>query len=138
MQTLTGDIADKKTRLEKVKNDIKSSNYEGRLAEKLVKARDMDEQREKLTTEMGKLSSQADARARLDLKRTEIKNKTADVKNTCGHCVFMLSISHLIYLTVSRQLTTSSVSWSGRMHMQILWSVRLIVCQGMFVLDHRS
>ena len=75
-------MEEKKTRLEKVKSDMKSSNYEVKFAEKLTKGRRMEDQRDKLNVEIRTLSLQADARARLDLKRTELKTKRADVKNT--------------------------------------------------------
>lgn len=91
LQTLLGDIEDKKARLEKIKSDMKSSNYENKLVEKVAKGRDLEEQRAKLNSELVSLGLQADSRARLDLKRTEFKTKTADVKNT-----YVIQISMLI------------------------------------------
>jgi len=83
LHTLMGDIEEKKVRLEKVKSNMESSNYEEKLAEKTSKGRNMEDQRDKLNIELRRLGLQADARAKLDLKRTEFKTKTADVKNTC-------------------------------------------------------
>jgi DNA repair protein RAD50 len=109
LHTLTGDMEEKKARLKKVKSDMKSSNYEAKLAEKLAKARNMDEQRDKLNAESRTLGMQADSRAKLDLKRTEFKTKTADVKNTC---VFRISIiPHLMNIaTVWKLSMTSSIN----------------------------
>ncbi|KIJ61135.1 hypothetical protein HYDPIDRAFT_31645 [Hydnomerulius pinastri MD-312] len=42
----------------------------------------MEDRRESLNTELRGLSLQADARARLDLKRGEMKSRAAEVKNT--------------------------------------------------------
>ncbi|KAH9936392.1 uncharacterized protein B0H18DRAFT_322029 [Fomitopsis serialis] len=47
-----------------------------------TKSRNMESHRDELTAEIRTLSLQADARARLDLKRTEMKSKTTEVKNT--------------------------------------------------------
>jgi DNA repair protein RAD50 len=91
LQTLLGDIEDKKARLEKIKSDMKSSNYENKFAEKLTKGSSLEEQRAKLNSELVSLGLQADSRARLDLKRTEFKTKTADVRNT-----YVIHISMLI------------------------------------------
>jgi DNA repair protein RAD50 len=83
LHTLVGDIEEKKARLEKVKSSMESSNYEAKLAEKISKGRHLEDRRDKLNTELRRLGLQADARAKLDLKRTEFRTKTADVKNTC-------------------------------------------------------
>ncbi|KIM89254.1 hypothetical protein PILCRDRAFT_218441 [Piloderma croceum F 1598] len=82
LHTLIGDIDEKKARLEKVKSSMESSNYEEKLAEKISKGRNLEDRRDKLNTELRRLGLQADARAKLDLKRAEFRTKTADVKNT--------------------------------------------------------
>ena len=83
LRTLAGDIEEKKLRLEKVKRDIKEANFEERLSERASKARVMEDKRDVLNTELRSLSLQADARARLDLKRSEVRSRTLEVKNTC-------------------------------------------------------
>ncbi|KAF9219190.1 hypothetical protein BS17DRAFT_718386 [Gyrodon lividus] len=82
LRTLSGDIEEKKLRLEKIKADIKSANFEERLSERASKARNMEDKRDGLNTELRGLSLQADARARLDLKRVETRSRAAEVKNT--------------------------------------------------------
>lgn len=82
LRTLVGDFEEKKARLDKVKNDIDASGYDAKLAEKQSKSRNMEDRRDALNTEIRTLSLQADSRARLDLKRAEVKTKTADIKNT--------------------------------------------------------
>lgn len=83
LRTLAGDIEEKKLRLEKVKRDIKEANFEERLSERVSKARMMEDKRDSLNAELRGLSLQADARARLELKRSEVKSRTLEVKNTC-------------------------------------------------------
>lgn len=83
LRTLSGDIEEKKLRLEKVKRDLKEANFEERLGERASKARVMEDRRDSLNAELRGLSLQADARARLDLKRSEVRSRTLEVKNTC-------------------------------------------------------
>ncbi|KAF8552026.1 hypothetical protein OG21DRAFT_1486552 [Imleria badia] len=86
LRTLSGDIEEKKLRFEKVKKDIKEANFEERLSERASKARVMEDKRDSLNTELRGLSLQADARARLDLKRSEVRSRTLEVKNTLDMC----------------------------------------------------
>lgn len=81
LRGLSTDMEEKKTRLEKLKADIKSNNYDERVAEKSTKIRSMEDQKEALSQELRSLSLQADMRARLDIKRTEEKSKAAEVRN---------------------------------------------------------
>jgi DNA repair protein RAD50 len=83
LRTLAGDIEEKKLRLSKVKSDIKAANFEERLSERASKARSMEDKRDGLNHELRGLSLQADARARLDLKRAETRSRATEVKNTC-------------------------------------------------------
>jgi DNA repair protein RAD50 len=81
LRTLAGDIEEKKSRLEKIKADIQTGNFDERLSTKATKARSMEDQRDTLNTELRGLSLQAESRARLDLKRAEVRSKTSDTKN---------------------------------------------------------
>jgi len=92
LRTLSGDIEEKKQRLEKVKRDIKEANFEERLSERASKARVMEDKRDSLNAELRGLSLQADARARLDLKRSEVRSRTLEVKNTCVAFLGVLDI----------------------------------------------
>lgn len=83
LRTLSGDIEEKTLRLEKVKKDIKEANFEERLSDRASKARAMEDTRDRLNAEFRGLSLQADVRARLDLKRSEVRSRTLEVKNTC-------------------------------------------------------
>ncbi|KAG8214897.1 hypothetical protein J3R82DRAFT_10069 [Butyriboletus roseoflavus] len=86
LRTLSGDIEERKLRLEKLKKDIKEANYEERLSERASKARALDDKRDNMNAELRGLSLQADARARLDLKRSEVRSRTLEVKNTLEMC----------------------------------------------------
>lgn len=80
MRAIQGDIQEKKSRLEKIKSEIKAANYEASLAEKTDKSRLLEAKRDSLNTEIRVLSLQADTRARLDFKRLEVKNKTIEIQ----------------------------------------------------------
>ncbi|KAG6379376.1 P-loop containing nucleoside triphosphate hydrolase protein [Boletus reticuloceps] len=86
LRTLCGDIEEKKLRLEKVKKDIKEANFEERLSKRTSNARVMEDKRDSLNAELRSLSLQADTRARLDLKRSEVRSRTLEVKNTLEMC----------------------------------------------------
>lgn len=81
INTLAVEIQDKKDRLEKLRATVASANYEARLVEFTKTGRGFEERREELNVELQSLTLQADTRARLDLKRTEIKTKSVEVQN---------------------------------------------------------
>jgi len=81
IRTLQGDIEVKERRLNKVRQDIEDANYEENIAEKSSKARLLEDQREDLNVEIRTLSLQADSRARLDIKRAEMKSKKNEMQN---------------------------------------------------------
>jgi DNA repair protein RAD50 len=58
------------------------AKYDARLAEQTEKAKGLEEQREALNRELRTLSTQADARAKLDLKRGEVKSKNGEIHST--------------------------------------------------------
>lgn len=107
LHTLTGDIEEKKSRLEKVKNDMQAAKYESKLAEKTAKARSFEDRRDQLNMEIRSLALQSDSRARLNLKREELKTKTADVKNTC---VFPRSHASFWFLRTKKQTSLEAVN----------------------------
>jgi DNA repair protein RAD50 len=100
LRTLSGDIEEKKLRLEKIQADIKGGNFDERLSEKAAKARNMEDQRETLNTELRSLGLQADSRARLDLKRAEMRSKTSDIKNMQVPCSAFYSSSDNFFIAL--------------------------------------
>jgi len=61
----------------------------------------LEEQREELNNEFQSLTLQADTRARLDLKRAEVKSKMAEIDNQWVSALFL-------FLLISPPLPTQS------------------------------
>lgn len=80
LRALQSDIEEKKSRLLKLKQDHIGSNYDKRLAEKAENSRRMEAKREQLSFELQTLSLQADSRAKLEINRKEVKNKTSEIE----------------------------------------------------------
>lgn len=80
LRALQSDIEEKKGRLQKLKQDLVASNFDGRLAEKAENTRRMEAKREQLSFELQTLSLQADSRAKLELNRKEVKIKTSEIE----------------------------------------------------------
>ncbi|KAL0961152.1 hypothetical protein HGRIS_006124 [Hohenbuehelia grisea] len=82
LRALVAELEEKRSRLSKTKTTIQSANYEVRLAEKTAKSKGLEDQRDTLNAEFRILNMQADSRAKLDLKRSELRTKTGELKNT--------------------------------------------------------
>ena len=82
LRTIQTDITDKRSRLEVLRGEARSARFDERLAERVAQARALEAKRDALNGEIRALSLQADTRARLDLKRAEVRNKRAEVENT--------------------------------------------------------
>ena len=80
LRALQSDIEEKKSRLQKLKQDHIESNYDKRLAEKAENSRRMEAKREQLSFELQTLSLQADSRAKLEINRKEVKNKASEIE----------------------------------------------------------
>ena len=81
LRSLQADIQEKRNRVEKIKNDISSSNYDARLHEKTERSRALEDKREQLNSEMRNLTMHADAGIKLDLKRGEVKTRATEIQN---------------------------------------------------------
>lgn len=66
----------------KLKSDFTDAKFDSRLQEKTEKGKRMEDTREQLNMELRTLSLQADSRARLDVKRAEVRSKTNEAGNT--------------------------------------------------------
>jgi DNA repair protein RAD50 len=82
LKTLEGDIEEKRKRLTKIKTDMGTANHDAKLAEKTEQAKSLEAQRDALNRELRTLSIQADSRAKLDLKRAEVKSKNGEIQST--------------------------------------------------------
>ncbi|KAJ3521830.1 hypothetical protein NMY22_g12151 [Coprinellus aureogranulatus] len=76
------EIKDKRSRVDKVKSDISEGRHDEKIQQKAEQARRLEDKRESLLEESRVLSMQADSRAKLDLKRAEIKAKNAEIETT--------------------------------------------------------
>src|SRR5882724_10310177 len=83
LRHLATDITDQKNRLKNLQDDFASANYATKLDEKSKETRSLEDKKDALHGEFKGLGLQADSRARLGLKRAEVKSKMQDVKNTC-------------------------------------------------------
>ncbi len=82
LRTFEVDIEEKQNRIQKIEDEMKAANYDERLGEKNTKIRNMELKRDELNAEVLTLSQQAESRARLDLKREELRARTSELKNT--------------------------------------------------------
>ncbi|KZS93550.1 hypothetical protein SISNIDRAFT_85685 [Sistotremastrum niveocremeum HHB9708] len=85
LEHLKADIHDKSSRIESIKMATREANYDARLQEKLNHSREWEDVREQLTDELRNLNMQADSRAKLDLKRTEVKAKRRDFESVLSN-----------------------------------------------------
>ncbi|KAE9395078.1 hypothetical protein BT96DRAFT_163110 [Gymnopus androsaceus JB14] len=79
---ILGDIEEKTRRLEKLKSDFKTANYDEKLSENADKKAVAENKRDKLNQEFMMLNREAESRANLNLKRKEMKSKKTDIEET--------------------------------------------------------
>lgn len=82
LQLTQEELEEKRNRVEKTRQDIAAKKFDDRLQEKAEKSRRLEETREALLKENQTLNMQAESRANLNLKRTEVKTKTQEVQST--------------------------------------------------------
>ncbi|KAF7365212.1 DNA repair protein rad50 [Mycena venus] len=82
LRTLTGDIEEKQSRLAKVQSEIAAAKYDERLDERTASTKALEEKRDVLNSEFKALNMHADSRAKLDLKRKDVKSKTTEITTT--------------------------------------------------------
>ncbi|KAJ7784558.1 hypothetical protein B0H16DRAFT_1492970 [Mycena metata] len=85
LSTLTGDIDEKQTRVAKIQAEIAAAQYDQRLEEKISSNKELEARRDVLNSEFKTLNMQSDSRARLDIQRTEVKSKTAEIEATISN-----------------------------------------------------
>lgn len=73
------EIEEKRSRIEKIKADIANAKYDEKIQEKVDQARNLEAKREELLEQSKSLSMQADSRAKVDLKRSEVKTKQKEI-----------------------------------------------------------
>ncbi|KAL1742353.1 P-loop containing nucleoside triphosphate hydrolase protein [Schizophyllum fasciatum] len=82
LANVDSEIEDKAEKLKKLREQIKAANYDKQIEDKAREARQLDDQRNEASREFRFLSSQAEIRAKLQLKRTEVQTKTKEIQTT--------------------------------------------------------
>lgn len=88
LQSTQDEIREKQSRVDKIKSDISEARHDERIQQKAEQSRRLEDKRESLLEESRVLSMQADSRAKLDLKRAEIKAKTTEIETTYEATLF--------------------------------------------------
>ena len=81
LRALHLDMEDKKERLTKLSQGVELANYSLKLADFSANKRRLEDDREQLNFELQALTAQADTRARLQLKRSEVKMKGIEAQS---------------------------------------------------------
>lgn len=96
LQIVTADIGDKKERLAKLQEEFNAGKYEAKTEEKAKVVRDLEDKKNALNEEFRMLNLQADSRAKLGIKRGEVRMKSQEINNVY---VNEMSFSHKLWLT---------------------------------------
>ena len=80
LRAIQAEIEEKKDRLEKLQAGIVSANFQGRIADLASKKKALDEERDQHNLELQGLTLQSESRARLELKRDEVKSKSLEIE----------------------------------------------------------
>lgn len=70
---------EKRAKRDKLANEFRDARYEDQLNAKAKEIQKLEVEREALNAEQSRLSLQADERAKLDLKKADMKKKQASV-----------------------------------------------------------
>ncbi|KAK7048369.1 DNA repair protein rad50 [Favolaschia claudopus] len=82
LRAITDDIEEKQARLTKLQAEIDAAKYDEQVNEKTASTRRLEEQRDVLNAEFKALNMHADSRAKLELKRKDVKSKTSEIETT--------------------------------------------------------
>jgi DNA repair protein RAD50 len=76
---LENDVAVSEGRRERIDEEIQQARYDDQIREHNLTIRQKDADREKVNSELSLLNRQADSRAQLSIKRSELDSKTAQM-----------------------------------------------------------
>ncbi|KAJ7505318.1 AAA domain-containing protein [Mycena galericulata] len=85
LNALNDDIEEQQNRLTKIQAEIAASKYDERLNEKTASTKTLEERRDVLNSEFKSLNLQAESRAKLEYRRTEVKAKSGEIKTTVAN-----------------------------------------------------
>ncbi|PFH54076.1 hypothetical protein AMATHDRAFT_852 [Amanita thiersii Skay4041] len=80
LRSLQAEIEEKRSRIEKIRNEIASANFDTRIQEKEKRGKLLQEQMDDLNAESRTLNMHAEIGAKLSVKRTDLKNKTLEIQ----------------------------------------------------------
>jgi len=81
LRRVSADVEEKKTKVAIMKTELERYGFDKQLEEKTRANRRLEDERERMSTELTSISLQADTRAKLDLKREESRRKDRDTKD---------------------------------------------------------
>jgi DNA repair protein RAD50 len=79
IELLEAKISEAKEQRERLEKDIRDAKYDQQLSEKALLIRQKEADREKMSEELSALNRQADSRAKLAIKKSELTSKTNQV-----------------------------------------------------------
>ena len=79
LRRVSADVHEKKTKVALMKAELEGHGFDKRLEEKTRAIRRLEDERERINTELTSISLQADTRAKLDLKREESRRKDREI-----------------------------------------------------------
>lgn len=79
LRRVSADVKEKKIKVANTKAELEGHGFDKQLEEKTRAIRYLEDERERISTELTIISLQADTRAKLDLKREEFQRKDRDI-----------------------------------------------------------
>jgi chaperonin cofactor prefoldin len=131
LETLNGDLEDKQAKVNKLREEIKKAKYEDRIIEKSQAIRSLNDQKDALNAEFASLSSQANVRAKLDLKRQEVKSKGSEIKSLCVPLLLLTETLETNATSAWMPQAAGSRSLSVLTSNRRLWRGTLTNCKGL-------
>lgn len=81
LRRVSADVEEKRAKVALMKAELEGHGFDKQLEEKTRAIRRLEDERERISTELTSISLQADTRAKLDLKREESRRKDREIKD---------------------------------------------------------
>ena len=81
LRRVSVDVEEKKAKVASMKAELEGHGFDKQLEEKTRAIRRLEDERERISTELTTISLQADTRAKLDLKREEFRRKDLHIND---------------------------------------------------------
>lgn len=79
ISVLQNDISAVETRRDNLEQEVQQAHYDEQIRDRIATIRQKEVERDKLNAELSALNLQADTRAQLSIKRSEVESKKAQV-----------------------------------------------------------